>query len=443
MLLPTPLILQGEALRPQFHFTAPSGWINDPNGLVFENGTYHLFYQHNPFGTQWGNMTWGHATSRDLIHWQHLPSALTPDSLGTMFSGSAVIDHANTSGFGSAEKPPLVCIYTAAGGTNDASKGKPFSQCIAWSTDGKSFTKFAGNPVVPHVDGENRDPKVFWHAPSKKWVMALYLNNHHYALFGSPNLKEWTKLSDVDMPGTDECPDFFELPVDGKRSSRQWVFWGANGNYRLGDFDGKEFHPTTPIIASDHGGNTYAAQTYSNVKGRLIQVGWMRGADYSGCVWNQQMTFPNTLTLRSTPQGPRLAFWPVQESHALRKGKVASSGSAYDVASGLFELECHLRIPATGRLDLELNSLSVGFDPASGVLTCSGRSMKVETPNGVLSLRVLVDRTSVEIYAQDGLCYLPIFHIPAADAHRGLVNRSTGEWAGKFDVYELAAASSR
>ena len=205
--------LYAEAYRPQFHFTPAKNWTNDPNGLVFYKSVYHLFFQHNPFGTQWGNMTWGHATSRDLVHWTEHAPAIHPDKLGTIFSGSAVVDGANTSGFRTADEKPIVCIYTSAGGTSPESQGQPFTQSLAFSNDrGATWMKYEKNPVLGHVAGSNRDPKVIWHEPTKKWVMALYLDVNDYALFGSKNLTEWTKLCDVAMLGTRECPDFFELP---------------------------------------------------------------------------------------------------------------------------------------------------------------------------------------------------------------------------------------
>lgn len=214
-----------EPLRPQFHFTAKSGWLNDPNGLAYFKGEYHLFFQHNPFGTQWGNMTWGHAVSKDLVHWRQLDNALSPDELGTMFSGSAVVaefaqsDISIATGPGSdrSARSALVCFYTAAGGTNDASKGRPFTQCLAYSHDGRTFSKYPGNPVIPHIEAENRDPKVIWHGPTKRWVMALYLNESRFALYGSADLVTWSRLSNIELPGASECPDLFPLALDGDK----------------------------------------------------------------------------------------------------------------------------------------------------------------------------------------------------------------------------------
>jgi fructan beta-fructosidase len=200
----------GERLRPQFHFTSRTNWLNDPNGLVFYKGEYHLFFQHNPSGINWGNMTWGHAVSTDLLHWRQLDDALKPDRLGTIFSGSAVVDWDNTAGFQSGNEKTLVAIFTSA--------GKPFTQSMAYSTDrGRSWRKYDKNPVLNHVAGENRDPKVIWHVPTKRWIMALYLDGEKYALFSSPDLKRWEKLCDLPEFGASECPDFFELQITGGR----------------------------------------------------------------------------------------------------------------------------------------------------------------------------------------------------------------------------------
>jgi fructan beta-fructosidase len=236
--------LYREPYRPQFHFSSRRGWNNDPNGLMYYRGEYHLFYQHNPYGWKWGNMHWGHAISRDLVHWQELGDALYPDALGTMFSGSGVVDWGNTAGLQTGEEKTLVCIYTAAGDTSALSKGQPFTQCIAASNDrGRSWRKYEGDPVLGHIVAHNRDPKVIWHAPTGRWIMALYLDKNDYALFASPDLKGWTRICDVALPGCSECPDLFELPVDGEAANTRWVFWGANGTYRLGAFDGRGFVP--------------------------------------------------------------------------------------------------------------------------------------------------------------------------------------------------------
>ena len=213
--------LYREPLRGQLHFSSRRGWNNDPNGLAFYNGEYHLFYQHNPYGWAWANMHWGHAVSRDLVRWEELDDVIAPDDFGPMFSGSAVVDWNNTSGFGKDGQPAFVLIYTAA--------GRPTVQCIAYSTDGRHFTKFSGNPVVKQITSGNRDPKVFWHEPTRKWVMVLYVGlpekKHTIHFFTSPNLRDWS-LASVTEAGADggkflfECPDFFELPVDGDEFDR-------------------------------------------------------------------------------------------------------------------------------------------------------------------------------------------------------------------------------
>ena len=306
--------LYHEALRAQFHFSPKRGWNNDPNGLVFYRGEYHLFFQHNPYGWGWGNMHWGHAASPDLLHWRELGDVLAPDDFGPMFSGSAVVDWNNTSGLGSRGRPAQVLIYTAA--------GNPAVQCVASSTDGRTYAKFGGNPVVRQISGGNRDPKVMWHKPSQQWIMVLYveLNQVHTIHFlGSPNLKDWHVLSYTD--GFFECPDFFELAVDGDAVKQKWVLTAASSEYRVGAFDGKTFTPETPKLKGHRGQGFYAAQTFSDIPvkdGRRIQIGWLQ-TETKGMPFNQGMSLPHELRLTQTPEGPRLTFTPVKELESLRK----------------------------------------------------------------------------------------------------------------------------
>ena len=228
--IPDADIIYKETNRPQYHFTTRRGWINDPNGLIYLDGEYHLFYQHNPYERDWENMHWGHAVSPDLLHWTELPTALHPDSIGTMFSGSAVMDYGNDSGFGTTDTPAMVVAYTAETGERQV-------QCIAYSLDhGRTFTKYAANPVIDSKEKWNsrdtRDPKLLRYGDH--WVMVLNERDGH-SFYTSTNLRDWTYKSHI--AGFWECPDLFELPVDGDPANTMWVLYGASGTYMLGDFD--------------------------------------------------------------------------------------------------------------------------------------------------------------------------------------------------------------
>src|SRR4051812_10121589 len=239
-----------QTYRPQFHFSPAKNWMNDPNGLVYYKGEYHLFFQYNPLGNQWGNMSWGHAVSRDLVHWQQLPVAIPMAGDELIFSGSAVVDKDNTSGFGTKKNPAMVAIYTSARPGSQA-------QSLAYSLDrGRTWTKYAGNPVLDIGSGEFRDPKVFWYAAQHKWVMAVSKAlEHKIALYSSPDLKTWTHMSDFGPAnatgGAWECPDLFPLAVDGNRHKTKWVMivninpggiaGGSGAQYFVGDFDGTNF----------------------------------------------------------------------------------------------------------------------------------------------------------------------------------------------------------
>lgn len=412
-----------ESLRPQFHFTAERNWLNDPNGLVFFEGEYHLFFQHNPIGNEWGNMTWGHAVSDDLVHWRQLENALAPDARGTIYSGSAVVDWRNTAGLQTGEEPALVALYTAAGNQSPESTGQPFTQCLAFSNDrGRTWSKYNGNPVLGHVAGENRDPKVIWHEPTQQWVMALYLDGNEFALYRSPDLKSWTLTDKFEVPGSIECPDLFELPVVGCSGETKWVFWTANNVYLVGDFDGKKFTPDGGPQQFEFGANRFAAQTYSDIPasdGRRIQIAWMRDGKYPGMPFNQQMTFPTTLSLHTTAAGYRLHSQPVTEIEALRGEALVWSGALDDgvnplekLAGDAYDFELTVLPGKAEEVVLTLRGMNVEYDASKEELTCGASRVRVPLENGELHLRVLVDRTSLEVFANRGAvsisnCFLP------------------------------------
>jgi len=443
--------LYREKYRPQFHFSSRRGWNNDPNGLVFYNGVYHLFYQHNPYGWGWGNMHWGHAVSRDLVHWEEEGDVFYPDHRGTMFSGSAVVDWQNTTGLQEGDDPPLVCIYTAA--------GEPYTQCLAYSVDGgKTWRKYAGNPVLGHIAGYNRDPKVIWHTPSRQWVMALYLVDD-YALFGSPDLKTWHKLCDVHLGDATECPDFFELPVDGDPTNTRWLFWGANGSYVLGSFDGATFTPETGVLRYGWGGDSYAAQTWSDAPdGRRIQIAWLR-VNLPGMPFNQALTFPGELTLRTLPEpgvwrspwsgGVRLYSWPVREieslyrrAHHRQNVALVPGQNVLDGMTGeLFDIHAELEPAAATALDFILRGIPLHYDVVQETLLCEGRTVPLPLVEGKLRLRFLVDRAALEIFGADGLVALPLGVIPP-DGDRTLCLCAQGGAAmlRTLAVYELESA---
>ena len=412
----TPCTYYNEKYRPQFHFTPKINWMNDPNGLVYYKGEYHLFFQHNPKGIEWGNMTWGHAVSTDLVHWKQLPNAIEPDELGTIFSGSAVVDWNNTSGFQAGSEKVLVCIYTSA--------GKPFTQSIAYSNDhGRTWVKYKNNPVIGHIVGSNRDPKVIWHEPTRTWIMALYLDENDFALLSSKNLRQWVRLQDVKLPGSRECPDFFELPVDGDPANTRWVFWAANGRYTLGTFDGKNFEKQTGVLRAEHGANGYAAQTWSDIPksdGRRIQISWMSGGKYPAMPFNQQMSFPCELTLRTFPEGIRMCRQPVNEIENIHgkkyqwKNKVLKPSDSLlsDISGDLFDIRAEIEPADAAEFGFKVRGETIKYRADEKKIFCLGKSALLKPVSNRIKLQILLDRTSIEVFGNDGRismssCFLP------------------------------------
>lgn len=432
--------LYRETRRPQFHFSPRLGWTNDPNGLAFLDGEYHLFFQHNPYGINWGNMTWGHAVSRDLVHWEETGDALHPDELGTVYSGSAVVDRRNTSGFQEGSVPPLVVFFTSAG--EHSYQKAPYTQSMAYSTDrGRTWTKYAGNPVIRHIAGTNRDPKVFWHETSRQWIMALYLERGRFRLFGSNNLKQWKTLSDVDFPDGHECPELFPLPVDGDAANTRWVMWEGGGRHLIGRFDGTRFTAETGALASEWGSSSYAAQTWNDVPdGRRLLIAWMRHRPqpgqpsvYQGMPFNQQMTFPRVLSLRSTHEGVRLFAEPAaeitklyQRQHSMKPGPLSPGENPLSAIRGeLFDIEGDLEVGQAASVELRIRGAPIVYDARSRQLTCLGKSVPLAGADGRLQLRVLADRTSLEVFAAGGR-YVMSFCFSPDPADRSLALSAAG-----------------
>ncbi len=441
-----------EPYRPQFHFSPAVNWTNDPNGLVYHAGEWHLFYQYNPFGDLWGHMSWGHAVSPDLFHWKHLPVALPEVGEVMIFSGSAVVDHANSSGFGSAGEPPMVAIYTSRTESDQ-------TQSIAYSTDkGRTWTDYEGNPVIDIDDPAFRDPKVFWHAESERWIMAVVLaNQRKVRLFGSPDLKSWKFLSDFGPEGAHpvrnwECPDLFELPVEGEPGTSKWILqvdsgmghpWlGSGCQYFVGEFDGERFtndNPPETALWLDWGRDFYAAQSYSDVPaedGRRLVIGWisnwMYARDKPTSPWRGAQSVARELRLKRFDKGLRIVQQPAGEIESLRGDSLSLRDLSVAAANRQIEragfsgdtLELELVVAVGDARDVGVRLLQggdeqtvVGFtaSPAEAYIdrSESGRvdfhesfagrhSARLTPADGHVRLRILVDRSVVEVFAGEG-----------------------------------------
>jgi sucrose-6-phosphate hydrolase SacC (GH32 family) len=434
---------QDEPLRPQFHFSPARNFMNDPNGLVFFEGEYHLFYQHNPEGEKWGHMSWGHAVSPDLLHWTHLPVALGEEGGIMVFSGSVVVDREDRSGLCGA-KPCLVAAYT--GHTKDRQ-----TQNLAASRDrGRTFTKYAGNPVLDLGRKDFRDPKVFWHAPSARFVMVTVLpDEHKVRFFGSRDLLRWEKLSDFGPAGAEggvwECPDLFVVPVEGEPGVTRWVLdvdlnpggvaGGSGDQYFVGTFDGTTFttdEPRSATLWADYGKDFYATLSFANLSradGRPVWMGWMSNWLYANdeptAPWRGVQSIPRALALRRLPAGLRLVQEPVGELNALRTRAQPVRVSSAAVLPGSADIEIEIVRGSSPQAGLRLSNeageevtIGVTADPLE-VFVDRRRSRQSPFHDAYpgrhagpvrwrgkagdrIHLRVLFDRSTVEVFANDG-----------------------------------------
>ncbi len=466
----------GEPYRPQFHFSPLRNWTNDPNGLVWFDHEYHLFYQYNPLGDTWGHMSWGHAVSRDLLHWEELPVALAEENGVMIFTGSTVVDEHNSSGFCASGKPCLVAVYT--GHTPRAANGKPLqTQNLAYSNDrGRTWTKYSGNPVLDLHLSDFRDPHVFWSASGRRWVMAVALPNDHRVLFyGSANLKRWERLSEFGPAGAVggqwECPTLTEVPIEGGRT--RWVLkvglnpgglqGGSGEQYFVGRFDGTRFindNPATTTLWTDYGKDCYCALTFNHLppSEAPVMIGWMNNWQYAGRLptapWRGQMTVPRRLQLRKGAEGLRLVQQPVEAIRSLRQHRFSWGGRSVAALNGAlrgqptadnsFELDAAFPGGAKGETGWRIvgsdgTRTTVGYDPQKREVFVDRAQfparMVAPLPGvgATLSLVILVDQSTIEVFAQNGAVTISdLFYPPAGKL--GLQFFAASDEPGRIDV---------
>ena len=475
---------QNHQYRPQFHFTPKKNWMNDPNGLIYVDGEYHLYFQYNPEGINWGHMSWGHAVSKDLLHWKELPVAIPEDDKYMIFSGSAVLDKENTAGFG---KNAIVAMYTSASRTEPVIQ----SQSIAFSTDnGRTFTKYSGNPVIDIGSEEFRDPKVFWDEKRNRWAMVLVkAKEHKVSIYSSSDLKTWSHESDFgpagNIDGVWECPDLFELPVDGGTA---WVlvvsfnpgglYGGSGAQYFIGDFDGNKFtsrHQSKKVNWLDYGQDNYAAVTFNNApNNRRLLIGWMSNWQYASKLkatpWTGAMTVPHELSLVNKAGEIQLVHKPIKELDSLRGKKL------FSVKNETVAREISLKKVTGNQLDISL-TITPGKSETSGIRILQSKDEQTEIGydsklktiyisrgstslsetnadlggiqsypasliNGSITLRILVDRSSVEVFTADGLGVISDLTMPDSKKSIGASLFASGGSANisNLAVYTLKSA---
>jgi len=448
-----------EQHRPQIHFSPKAHWTNDPNGMVYYKGTYHLFFQYYPNASVWGPMHWGHAESKDLVHWKEMPIALYPDILGYIFSGSAVVDSNNTSGFGKNGKIPLVAIFTHHDPKGEKNGSDDFqNQSLAFSLDdGETWTKYAGNPVLKNPGIKDfRDPKVMWFAPEKKWIMTLATKDR-ITFYSSPNLKDWKKESEFGETigahgGVWECPDLFSLNDNGKKV---WVLLvnlnpggpnkGSATQYFLGTFNGNKFIPSSEKIKwLDYGPDEYAGITWSNTGNRKIFLGWMSNWMYANEVptttWRNAMTFPRELKIKHIGNDILVTSEPVNELNKTASNIIISKNISVEKSFDISQKIKGIKFPC--RLDLNIDTIKdfsivvsndigeeikIGYDKSNNRFyidrTKSGKTdfqnefaaMHVAprfTNNRSLKISLLIDMSSVELFADNGLTVMTELFFP-------------------------------
>jgi fructan beta-fructosidase len=462
--------LSEKLYRPYMHFTPAKGWMNDPNGMFYKDGIYHLYFQHYPDSTVWGPMHWGHATSTDLMHWKEQPIAIYPDSIGLIFSGSAVVDEHNTSGFGKNGKAPIVAIFTQHNMKGEQSGGVDFqNQSIAYSNDnGHTWKKYVGNPVIKNPGIKDfRDPKVIWHEATKKWIMVLAVKNK-VSFYSSPNLKDWTKESDFGMElgshdGVWECPDLFTLKNNGKT---YWVLTssinpggpnkGSATQYFIGEFDGHAFKSnSTKTKWMDYGADNYAGVTFSNIGDQKISIGWMSNWMYAQQVptinWRSAMTTPRTLSIAEENGESYLRSMPIiiPEINPLYIKDITAIKSPFAINMSEQPISSFTIILSNKlgeHVDFGYDSLNNEYfidRTAAGIHSFNNEfatkhiAPRISQSKLQNRFKVIVDKTSIELFGDFGLTVMTDIFFPTTPYDKISVQSKNEILKNQFRLYYL------
>ena len=444
-----------QSLRPQFHFTSLKNWLNDPNGMVWYDGEYHLYFQHNPTNIKWENLlVWGHAVSTDMVHWTQLPHAIMPvKNHGGIWSGTAAVDQNNTLGKQIGRTKTLVAYFTYNGG-----------QSAAYSTDkGRSYNFLNdGKPIVlnPEYKGA-RDPKIFWHEASKSWIMVLWVKMVEnegqpnekpgkVRFYSSKNLTVWTLESELNRNWAFECMDFVELPVDGNANNKKWLLYDASFDYEIGTFDGKTFSSDKKSFIGDLGPNFYAGQTFNNCPDkRTVMIAWMRGGNIfqkTEMPFSQQMSFPTTLELKTTPEGIRLYRWPIKEIEKLytktdKFNDLSLEKTNQKLAQIKAELiDLSLQFETKNQLMISIRGLDVIYDSKTDSISFGKTRIPVPAFQNKVSLRILLDRTSLELFVNNGASVATFYAVPKPENQRITISGENEAKINSLIINELKSA---
>ena len=436
-------------LRPLVHFTAPEGWINDPNGLCFYGGKYHVFYQLNPYGRNWSNMTWGHAVSYDLVSFTHLDIALFPDETGDMFSGSGLVDCGNILGENPDERTPaMILFYTAAGKQSIASANREFEQYIAVSRDGGMTFEKKNSPIIPHIVGGNRDPKVVYCRESGEYVLSLYLESHRFGIFSSKNLLSWNKLCELTIDGDDECPAFYPLE---STEGRKWVLQGAFDKYVIGTFDGKSFTAEntgslgyTRHSTADSQTVAYAAQSFTDLPdGRTVRYLWIKTLCREEDCFNGCLSVPQELSIRRLDGALRLCAEPAKEFMTLHTGEASTgtidSENSICLGGAANDVTLTFDGKSSGKTEVCVMGTSFTVDFDGRTLSWTSHTgytstAKIFPIDGKYEMRIVTDTLCIELFACGGSVYICANGFLNVDEPEIVIN---GDNAAEYELYTL------